>query len=106
MAGVRYHRFGHIVGGEAHDERLLRAERLRAADSEQRHLETRAVREERAVVDGVLIERGELCEARVHCAGLRIELCVVPARPFAELSRFRRELVPEPIEVDPLTSRD
>src|SRR5262245_30046215 len=106
MTGIGNDRFGHIVGGEAHDERLHRTERPLAAYREHRHRESGAAREEGAIVDGVLIERGELREARMHRAGLRIELRVVAARPFAELPWVRRELVPEPIEVDPLASRD
>jgi len=52
------------------------------------------------VVDGVLIESGELAEAGVHRARLRIQPGVVFARGLAEGLRVRGKLVPEAVEVD------
>ena len=80
MTGVGNHCRGHIIVGEAHDKRLHRPERLLAAHGEHRNGQA-AVGEKRAVVNGILIERGKLREARMHRTGFRIELRVVSARP-------------------------
>src|SRR5262245_61942749 len=42
----------------------------------------------------------------MHRARQRVELGVVLARRFAETRRCRRELVPEPVEIDALATLD
>jgi hypothetical protein len=58
----------------------------------------------KALVDRVLVERPELLEPGVHRAGARIQSRVMLARGFGEFLRVRRELVPDPVEVDALAA--
>jgi hypothetical protein len=57
------------------------------------------------VIDGVLIGC-ELREARVHGARARVEPGVVPPGRLAKSAWAGGELVPEPVEVDPLAPSD
>ncbi len=54
----------------------------------------------RAIVDGVLIERMELLEARVHGTRQGIKRGVMFARSLREVLRVCGKVVPEPIEID------
>ena len=57
------------------------AERLLAADGEDRHRQL-ALGHERLVVDRILVERGELHEAGMHRARQRVELGIVLRAPL------------------------
>ena len=95
-----------VAGGEAHDGRHHRAERLLAADRQHRHGQLALAGEEGAVVGRILIEGRELREAGMHGAGQGVELGVVLARGLRECGRGRRKLVPEAVEIDALAPRD
>src|SRR5262249_42674333 len=83
MSRVRNDGFPHIRGGGSHDDGHRRAERFLAADREDGHRQ-RPLGQERFVVDGVLIERVELFESRVHGAREGVELGVVLAARLVE----------------------
>lgn len=75
-----------------------------AADGEHRHLQPPAPREPDPIVRSVLIEGGELGESGVHGTRASVKRRVVNARRFIEARRIGGEVVPEAIEIDPLTA--
>src|SRR5262249_17801810 len=105
VPGARDHAFLDVARGKAHHRRHGRPERFLAAERQDRDAQL-ARREKGLVVGGVLIEGGELREARMPGAGAGIELRVVPARRLAEAARPGRELVPEAVEIDALAAGD
>src|SRR5262245_10745801 len=102
MARIRHDTLCHVVGCCTHYGRHHRPERLLSTNSKHRHFQSRT-HQERAVVDRVLVERGELRKARMHRTWKRIESRIVLACRFTEAIGRGGELVPEPIEIDALT---
>src|SRR5882724_1160461 len=93
-----------VRGSGAHDQRHRRTKRLLTTECQHGHRQL-APGYKCLVIDSILIKGLELLEPGMHRTGLRVHFGVVGARGLRELLRIRRELVPEPIEIDPLATR-
>ena len=103
MSRPRHHRFLHVIGGVAHHDCHVGAERFFAADGQHRHGQPGGAGD--AVVGDVVFgDGGELGEGGAHGAGLGVQSGVVAAGGFVDFSGGGGEFVSEAVEVDALAA--
>src|SRR6202011_1021028 len=76
-----------VSGHDAHDRRLLAAERFLGAERKNWHRQF-AFLGKRSVIDRILIESGKLVEGGMHGAWPRIELGIVASRRLIDRLRI------------------